>query len=487
MNDRIQRLGLILGVGFCLLLAALTRLQVVDASKLSNDPRNTRALTASFSADRGSIQTADGVLLARSVPASDEFKRQRQYPEGPVFAPVTGYLSFTFGADGAERAFNDALTGGGSLPKGDDALRQLFQHQHATRDVTLTINAAVQRVAATALGTRRGAVVALNPTTGAILALASYPSFDPNPLAAHSQDAVRAAWNTLQNDASHPLLPRGYRESYPPGSTFKVVTASAAFDHKPDITTKVYPTLNALPLPHSGGLSLHNFGGEHCGGNIAEMIRISCNTGMASVGLDVGGDGMAAEAQAFGFGTKPPLDLPATAVSHFPAAAEFTRNEPALAFDSIGQQNVSATPLQMALIAAGIANGGVIMTPHVLDHTSDAQGNVIDTYKPHEWRTATSGATAAVIKQMMIDVARRGTATRAQIAGIVVAAKTGTAQTGKEANHAHAWLIAFAPAEAPKIAVAVIVEDQSGLGDTATGGRVAAPIAQQVMRVALGL
>jgi peptidoglycan glycosyltransferase len=485
VNDRIQRLGLILGVAFCLLLAALTRLQVVDASKLQNDPRNTRGLTESFSSDRGSIQTIDGTLIANSDVSNDEFKRQRHYPEGAVFAPVTGYLSFTYGADGAERAFNDVLTGG-ALPKGDDSLRQLFQKSRHTRDVTLTVNAAVQRIAASALGDRRGAVVALDPTTGGIIAMVSSPTYDPNPLSAHSQDAVRTAWDGLQNDKSHPLLPRAYRESYPPGSTFKVVTASAAFDHGADLTSKVYPTLKELPLPHSGGRSLHNFGGERCGGTIADLLRVSCNTGMASVGLDVGGDNMSAEAQAFGFDNKPPIDLPAAAASHFPTAPDFKRLlEPGIAFSSIGQQDVSATPLQMALVASAIANGGIIMTPHLMDHTSSEKGSILSRYKPSEWRTATSGATAAAVKQMMIDVARRGTATRAQIPGITVAAKTGTAQTGT-ANTSHAWLIAFAPAEAPKVAIAVIVESQQGTGDAATGGRVAAPIAQQVMKAALG-
>jgi peptidoglycan glycosyltransferase len=194
---------------------------------------------------------------------------------------------------------------------------------------------------------------------------------------------------------------------------------------------------------------------------------------------------MTAEARAFGFDERPPLDLPATAKSHFPDAAEFNRNEPGIAFSAIGQQNVTATPLQMALVAAAIANQGIIMKPHVLDHVSDARGAVIRSYEPSEWRTATSGATAAVVKQMMIDVARRGTATRAQVPGVTVAAKTGTAQT--IGNNAHAWLIAFAPAEAPKIAIAVIVESQDGLGDTVTGGRIAAPIAQAVMKAALGV
>ena len=484
MNDRIQRLGLILGVAFCLLLAALTRLQVVDATKLTNDPRNTRGLTEAFSAERGSIQTSDGVLLASSTDVGDEFKRQRQYPEGAVFAPVTGYLSFTYGAEGAERAFNDNLTGG-ALPKGDDALRQLFQRQHHPDDVTLTINANVQRVAASALGDRKGSVVALDPTTGAILALVSSPSYDPNPLAAHSQDAVRAAYDGLLNDPNKPLQARPYRETFFPGSTFKIVTASAAFDHNPDITSKVYPSLKELPLKDSGGLSLHNFGGERCGGTIADLVRVSCNTGMASVGIDVGAQNMIAEASAFGFGSKPPIDLPAAAASNFPDANEL-KAQSFLAFSSIGQRNVAATPLQMALVAAAIGNGGIIMKPHVLDHVSDDKGKVVHRYTPSEWRTATSGSTAAVVKQIMIDVARRGTATRAQIPGITVGAKTGTAQTGTP-NQSHAWLIAFAPAEAPKIAVAVIVERQQGTGDAATGGRVAAPIAQAVMKAALGV
>jgi peptidoglycan glycosyltransferase len=283
-----------------------------------------------------------------------------------------------------------------------------------------------------------------------------------------------------------PLQARTYREVFFPGSTFKVVTSAAAFDHKPEATTKTYPSLTELPLPHSGGRSLHNFGGERCGGQIADLLRVSCNTGFASVGLDIGGPDLAAEANAFGFNEKPPIDLPAAARSHFPSADDFKRLlEPGIAFSSIGQQDVSATPLQMALVASAIANGGVIMQPHVLDHTSTEKGDVVSKFDPKEWRTATSGATAAVVKQMMIDVARRGTATRAQIPGITVAAKTGTAQTGTE-NQSHAWLIAFAPAEAPKVAIAVIVERQQGSGDAATGGRVAAPIAQQVMRAALG-
>ncbi len=482
MTERIRRLGLILGVGFCLLLAALTRLQVVDAAKLASDPRNTRALTAAFSAERGLIQTADGVLLAQSVPSADEFKRQRQYPEGALYAPVTGYLSFTYGADGAERAFNGDLIGG-DLPGGDKSLRDLFSGGNKkTEDVTLTIVSAVQKAAAAALGNRRGAVVALDPTNGAILAMVNFPTFDPNPLAAHTQENVRNAWNELQSNPAHPLLPRGYRETFAPGSTFKVVTSSAAFDRAPDLTTKTYPVLRQLDLPRTDK-DLPNFGGSACGGTIADLLRVSCNTGFAQVGLDLGGANLSAEASAFGFGEKPPFDLPAAAVSHFPDPGEFERNEPGLAFSAIGQQNVTASPLQMALVAAAIANNGVIMQPHVLKEVRDEKQNIIKSYNPKEWRKATSPETAASVKAMMVDVAARGTATRARVNGVTVAAKTGTAQT--IGNNAHAWLIAFAPAEAPKVAVAVIVESQPGLGDV-TGGRIAAPIAATVIAAALG-
>lgn len=481
MTERIRRLGLILGTMFCLLLAALTRIQVVDADRLQQDVRNTRALTEAFSAERGIIQTSDGTVIARSRPVADEFKQQREYPEGALFAPITGYLSFTFGAEGAERAFNKDLIGG-TLPGGDRSLRDLFDSSQKTADVTLTISAAVQRVANDALGGRRGAVVALDPTTGAVLAMVSVPSYDPTPLAGHKQDDVRNAMTQLQAAPGKPMLPRPYRESYAPGSTFKVVTAAAAFDKDPSLTTKEYPRLKQLDLPRTDK-DLPNFGGSTCGGTLADLLRVSCNTGFAQLGLDLGGTNLAAEASAFGFGERPPLDLPAPARSNFPDPSEFERNEPGVAFSSIGQQNVTATPLQMALVAAAIANNGVIMKPRVLQAVTDEKGAVVREGDAEEWRRATSAETAAAVKAMMVDVVARGTATRAQINGISVAAKTGTAQT--VGNNAHAWLIGFAPADAPKVAIAVIVESQEGLGDV-TGGRIAAPIAQRVMAAALG-
>src|SRR5205823_6068400 len=288
-------------------------------------------------------------------------------------------------------------------------------------------------------------------TTGAVLALWSFPSYDPSPLDGHDQAQVHAAWNGLIADTNKPLLPRSYRERYFPGSTFKVVTSSAVLDRAPELATKNYPVQSSIPLPNTKGQTLSNFGRERCGGTLPDLLRVSCNTGFAQLGLDMGADKLSAEAQAFGFDSTPPLDLPRVASSTFPQASAFARDLPGLAKSAIGQQDVQATPLQMALIAAGIANGGTIMKPHVLKSISDAEGNVIKQVGAEPWEQPLAPDQAAALRDMMIGVVTGGTARGAAIPGIAVAAKTGTAQTGTP-NVSHAWLIAFAPADAPKVA-----------------------------------
>ncbi|MGH9163989.1 MAG: peptidoglycan D,D-transpeptidase FtsI family protein, partial [Acidimicrobiales bacterium] len=399
---------------------------------------------------------------------------------GELFAHVTGYLSFTFGTDGVERTYNADLAGR-SAPL--TRLKDVLSDRVRTGNVVLTLSKGVQQVAKEALGNRRGAVVALNPTDGAVLALWSFPSFDPNVLAVHSQKAVQDAWTSLNQDAAEPLKPRAYRERYAPGSTFKVVTSAATLERAPELAAKAYPNLRALDLPQTDR-DLPNFGGSSCGGLLGDLLKKSCNTGFAQMGLDLGPERLAAEAQDFGFGDRPPLDLPGVARSVFPEASSFRQDLPALAKSAIGQQDVSATPLEMALVAAGVANGGVIMKPHVMGEVRDREGQVVRRYEPSAWKRAMDPTGAAALRDLMVGVVNGGTATRAAIPGVQVAAKTGTAQTVGE--NSHAWLIAFAPAEAPRVAVAVIVESQPGIGDNVTGGRVAAPIAQAVMRAALG-
>ena len=480
MNTQIRRLGIALVVLFGALFAQLNYVQVVRADKLATDPRNTRQATKDFSRARGTIQTADGVIVARSVPVDTQFKRLRQYPEGPLFAHVTGYFSFTFGTDGVERTYAGELSGRDF----DVRVRQLedvLSDRQITANLTLTISKRLQQIAQQALGNKRGAVVAVDPTNGAVRALWSFPSYDPNPLSAHSQPAVQEEWDRLQANPLKPLLPRSFRERYFPGSTFKVVTAAAALDREPALVTKSYPVLRSLDLPDTDK-NLPNFGGGRCGGTLPQLLKVSCNTGFAQMGLDLGAEDMAAEADAFGFDSRPPVDLPVVARSVFPEASTFRRNKPALAQSAIGQQDVRASPLHMAMVAAAIGNGGLAMTPHVVAEVRDSNGEVVRKLDGEPWKRFTSPQTAAAVRDMMVGVVNGGTATRAAVPGVQVAAKTGTAQT--IGDNAHAWLIAFAPAEAPKIAVAVIVESQDGVNE-ATGGRVAAPIARTVMQAAL--
>ncbi len=482
MNTQIRRLGITLGLLFVALFVQLNWLQIVDAKRLNDHPANTRAVVRDFSQPRGVIQTADGVVIALSEPVDDEFKRLRRYPEGQLFAHITGFFSFTYGSDGIERTYNDALTGRDQKVS-IDRLGDLLLQKERSANVSLTLSKRLQEVATSALGQRKGAVVALDPRTGAVLALADYPTYDPNPLASHEQKSVTEEWDRLNGDPDKPLLPRTYRERYFPGSSFKVVTAAAGLaTGAATLTTPVYPTLTRLPLPQSSQ-PLGNFGGGSCGGPLPEAMRVSCNTAFGQLGLDLGGENLSNVASAFGFTEVPPIDLPFGVASVFPPGSAFARDRPALAKSAIGQQDVSATPLQMALVAAAIANDGVVMTPHLMAEVRDSEGRVIDRYEPRPWMTAVPPDVAHSVRDMMVGVVERGSGTAARIPGLRVAGKTGTAQTGRDTSHV--WFVTFAPADDPRIAVAVVLEDQPNVDD-ATGGRLAAPIAQTVLRAALG-
>jgi len=481
VNRQIRGLGIALVVLFGALFVQVNYLQVFAADRLNDHPANTRTVVRDFSAPRGVVQTADGVVVARSVETDDQFERRREYPEGPLFAHVTGYFSFTYGSDGVERTYNDELVGRDREINLDD-LRDLLVDTDRTGDITLTISAALQRVAADALGQREGAVVALDPRTGAVLAMVDYPTYDPNPLADHDQSVVRQAWSGLEADPARPLVPRAYRERYFPGSSFKVVTAATALEAGVATPTEpVYPTLRELPLPLTDQ-TLSNFAGEACGGNLTESLRRSCNTTFARVGLDVGAADLAAGARAFGFASVPPFDLPFGVASTFPEAEAFERNEPALAKSAIGQQDVAATPLQMALVASAIANDGVIMEPHVLGEVRADDGTLIRKFEPREWRRAVPARVAYEVRDMMVGVVQGGTGRAAQIPGVTVGGKTGTAETGRDTSHT--WFVAFAPAEAPEVAVAVVLADVPNAEDP-QGGRLAAPVARTVLEAAL--
>jgi peptidoglycan glycosyltransferase len=479
VNRDIRRVGLGVLVLFLALVAQLTYLQVLHAKNLQNNPNNVRAFIRDVNRPRGPIISSDGVVLAQSVKSTGEVSQQRQYPTQGLFAHVVGYQSLVYGNVGVERTYNDALVGR-DLRLG---LSQLLSGTQNTGTVVLTLNAKAQQAAQQALSPHHGSVVALDVQTGAILVMYSEPTFDPNVLASHDTKNVQAFQNALLALPSNPELARAWRERYPAGSTFKVVTSALALEAGLAPPTRQFPQLKELPLPQTTQ-TLKNFGLERCGGNIEESFTVSCNTTFGQLGLDLG-EKLALGMAQFGINTAPPpVDVnPPVVPSLGPKVGTFADNKPVFAQAAIGQNSIEVTPLEMAMIAQSVADGGKMMLPHVMSQIRDATGRTVQTFHPSVWRVAMQPGTAATLTQYMIDVVQRGTGTAAQIPGVQVAGKTGTAQV--EGKAPHAWFIAFAPADHPRYAISVLVENGGDLGNEATGGRVAAPIAADVLRVLL--
>ncbi len=478
---------------FGALFINLNYLQVVRADDLASDSANARRLVAEYDSERGRILSGRGPdtrPVAESVETRDELKFLRQYDSGPLYAHVTGFSSPIFGRSEIERAFDDELTGNAPEAFARNLADLLAGRERAGDAVHTTVRDEVQQAARDALGELEGAVVALAPATGEILALWSSPTYDPNDLASHDPKEVRESWRRLNDDASKPLLNRALRESYPPGSTFKLVTAAAALESgvSPDQT---FPDPQRLDLPQTSA-TIGNFGGSLCNGgqplSLTQALTVSCNTTFAQLGLDLGAETLAEQATRFGFNTDWDFQLPATAVSQVPSDAD----PPATAQSAIGQRDVRATPLQMAVVTAAIANDGVMMTPYIVDRVEDTSGRVIREFTPEELRLpgqpnaqAISRGSADALQAMMENVVNAGSGSNAAITGVQVAGKTGTAQTG-EGRPPTVWFVGFAPADNPAVAVAVVVPDVGGAGSEATGGAVAGPIARAVIEAALG-
>ena len=482
MNRAIRRVGIGVTVLILLLVGQLTYLQVYDADHLANDPRNIRFQLRDFSKPRGRILTADDQVLARSVETGDELKFQRLYPQGALFSQLVGYQSFVFGNTGVERTNNKELAGRDPLLQ-FRTVGDVLAGKEPIGNLVLSTSATLQAAARDALGAQHGSVVVMNPKTGAILAMYSNPSYDPQPFASHNSEAVQNYDKLLRASPDKPDLPRAYRERFPPGSTFKVITSSVALGTGQFTPESMFPVLTELDLPQTNN-TLKNFGGESCGGTLALSFQESCNTTFGQIGLDLGNEfvpGM----EKFGIGSAPPLDVaPGAADSVGPPPGSFQQNQPLFAFAGIGQGDVAVTPLQMALSASAVANNGQIMQPHVVDRVTDSDDNTVKTIDPKPWRTAMTPQVAATVTSMMVSVVERGTGMSARIPGVSVAGKTGTAQN--QSGAPHAWFVGFAPAEDPQVVVAVMVEHGGSVGSEATGGRVAAPIAAQMIRTVLG-
>jgi penicillin-binding protein A len=480
VNKPIRRVAIACLLLFVILLVNDNIVQFADAKTLRDKPGNTRLLFQQYDRKRGDIVTSTGVTIASSVPTTDALKYLRTYPSGPLFAPVTGYYSIIYGASQIESAENSILAGTDDRLFGVQQLSNLITGRTPEGgSVVLTIDPVLQQVAYTALAGRKGAVVALDPSTGAILALVSSPSYDPNMLSSHDQATITDYWKKLIADTANPALDRALNQTYPPGSTFKLITAAAALSTGSYTPTTVIPAPATLPLPQSTSV-LHNFQGESCGGQatLIQALTISCNTAFGGLGLTLGQDALRTQADAFGFDSTYSVPMK-SATSVFPVDLSDANTIQS----AIGQFDVRATPLQMAMVAAAIANGGVEMKPYLVDQLVGPDLRIVDQTKPAELRSSVSAQVAAELTQMMESVVQHGTGTSAQIPGVAVAGKTGTAQNATGAAP-HAWFVAFAPAVQPKIAIAVLVENGGGNSD-ATGGAIAAPIAKAVIEAEL--
>jgi peptidoglycan glycosyltransferase len=502
VDRRIRRLGIGLVLLFAVLFAQLAHVQVFAADDIKANPANARRqIIAEYKVERGAILTADGQVLAKSVANPDrhsELLYQRQYPGGALYGQLTGYYSRIYGRSALEYAMNPYLSGDAPELAISTFTDLILGRAKKGGTVKTTIRADVQQAALEAMHGQPGAVVAIEPRTGNILAMVANPSYDPNELSSGTDQDINDAWEDLNADPEKPLVSRAKDELFLPGSAGKLITASAALEHGygPD---SPWPNPRFFDLPQTTN-TLANFGNELCNGGsqtvtMAEAFQESCNVTFAEIGLKLGARKMSEQARAYGFcPTDPPEQVDCMEptipfvlpfeVGHFPVPAYFRDNAPLLAFSSIGLDNVLTNPMHMALVASSIAAGGQMMEPRLVTEIRDAQGRVVRTFDQQVYGNPIGPKTAAELRTMMLSVTEGGTAFSAFLGfPIDVAGKTGTATNGENVPP-NAWFVCFAPAgpnDVPRIAVAVIVLNGGSLGNEAPGGQVAAPIARDVI------
>ncbi len=488
MNRPIRVLASAVFALFAVLVGAVTYHQVIVGPDYRDDPRNVRVATSQNGRERGTIITADGVVVAESIAdPADPLSFRRTYPEGSLYSQTIGYTTLLFGSHGLEStraddlvSYRDATISG--------VLSALFGGDVRPRGLRLTVEHDLQTVAREALGDQRGAVVALDPATGAILAMVSTPDFDPNTLTGGDAGPTGTA---LEDDPDQPLLNRAIAASYPPGSTFKLITTAAALESGVASAETPFPNPVELELPGSTA-TISNFDGKACGSGaevpLSRAFTNSCNTIFGMLGMSVGAEQLVDTAESFGFNSEVPFEL-RSIESTIPAASTFEFDVPGVAQSAIGQRDVLATPLEMALTAAAVANNGEIMVPYLVQEVFNSEGLVEQSTEPSVWVRAMSPATSTALTGLMESVVTSGTGRRASVPGIRIAGKTGTAEVPDAAPHA--WFVGFGPVEPdvgdPQIAIAVLVESGGDAGEAATGGTVAAPIAQKVFSAFFGI
>ena len=460
---------------FISLFLSTSVVQVLASRTIADDDRNVRNLYESFSAERGQIY-AGNEPVAVSVPVDNQFKFLRTYPQASLYAPVVGYYTLNQGNAGIESALNALLTGQSSSQFMEQVNALVTGSTPRGATVVLTLDHELQQIAAEALGDRAGAVVALEPSTGRVLAMVSTPSFDPNRLAAHSSSEVLSYYQSVESDSAKPLSNRAIAgDQYFPGSVFKLLVTAAALESRKFDSSSEFDNLPEIQLPLSTAI-VTNSGGRLCGlgetVTIETALVLSCNVPFAELGLALGEGAIGDMADRFGF--EATLEIPlAVTPSRYPRGMDQAQ----LMLSSFGQYDVRVTPLQVAMISAAIANDGQLMTPQLVDEVLANDLRILDEFEPAVYSKPMSKRTANELRRIMVEGVQNGVASQGQVTGIPVAGKTGTAETGIDDGRSF-WFTGFAPANDPKIAVAVVVEGDAADG---TGNSVAGPIARAVL------
>lgn len=479
MNGPIRRVAA--GIFLCLsaLLVGVTWYQVVRADELRDDPRNPRPALFERGKERGLIVTVDGTILARSVEDPDDPRSfVREYPEGEVFAHLVGYSSFLVGNSGLEATYSSELRSRRDLTI-SDVVAALLGSDLRPKSIEVTVDAELQRAAQALLGANRGAIVALDPATGAVLASVSNPSFDPELLLGND---TAEQWDRLLTEDGEPLRDRATQELYPPGSTFKTVVAAAALDTGAASPGTTFDDPVEFQLPGSSA-TISNANGQTCNdGQNATMLQAlvrSCNTIFAQLAIELGAANIGITAEALGFNQDigyewdvPDAVWDTSVLDEDPAA---------LGQSGIGERDVRATPLHMAMVAAAIANDGVAASPFAVRRIFDAEGETVEETEVAELGRSMTSDTAMTLTQMMERVVTEGTGRQAAVPGVRVAGKTGTATGSSE--FPSPWFIGFAPLDDPSISIAVFIEGSPVSGESASGGSTAAPIASELIEL----
>ncbi|WP_144793909.1 penicillin-binding protein 2 [Microbacterium paludicola] len=482
MTKEIRRLSIVMLFMFLSLLVATSWIQVVQADQLAQTDHNTRSLMDSYEIQRGAI-IAGGTPIASSVAADDEFRYQRVYEDSPMWSDITGFFNPALqSSTGIENALNADLSGTGASAFLSEIERIVSGQPQRGFSVEVTVDPVAQRAAYEALDGLEGAVVALEPSTGRILAMVSTPGYDANAIAVHSATQAEEAYNSFDAQKPNPLINAATNEIHPPGSTFKILVAAAAYASGDWTPQSTLPNPARYTLPGSSA-QISNASGGTCGPGatvtIADAVKLSCNIPMAELAVELGSQTIFEMAEKFGFNQEFTTPLTVTA-SSYPRALDDAQT----ALTGFGQGQVTATAMQVAMISAGLANDGIVMKPRLVDAVIGNDLSTVREYADEELGRAVEAEDADDVTAAMVASVADGAAQGARIDGVAVAGKTGTAENDGDEPYT-LWFTGFAPADDPQIAVAVVVDNGGGIGQSGSGDTLAAPIAKKIIEAVL--